>query len=66
MIKKELVNYQNRLFWIKRRVRENHINSEYITPLKEYWMCDIVLRQNNNSDGYLLFLVEIPDAQIVE
>jgi hypothetical protein len=66
MLKKELVNYQNNLYWIYRRVKEHQVNPEIITALRDYWGCDIVLKQNNTQEKYLLYLVLIPDAEVLE
>lgn len=66
MIPKEFVNYQNRLFWIYRKVNQSQIKTEYINEIKEFWLCDIVLKQKTSQNGeVLLFLREIPEAAIV-
>lgn len=66
MIPKEFVNYQNRLFWIYRKVNQSQIKTEYINEIKEFWLCDIVLKQKTSQNGeVLLFLREIPEATIV-
>lgn len=66
-LNKELVTYQNRLFWIYRKIRESAVKSERITELRDYWRCDIVLRQKSNDGTPLLFyMVEIPEAEVIE
>lgn len=62
---KELVNYQDKLFWIYRKVKQSQVKNESISDLKEYWMCDLVVRDRNTEDSKLLFLREISDAVIV-
>jgi len=66
MLQKELVSYQDKLFWIYRKVKKSQVKSEFISDLKEFWNCDIVVKNRNQNDEILLFLREIPDAVIVE
>jgi hypothetical protein len=67
MLCKELFNFQNKLFYIDRRVRESHISQDSINELKSIWKIDTVVRQNskNTNEGFYLFLKEIKDAEIV-
>jgi hypothetical protein len=59
-LNKELVKYQNKLYWIYRKVKETQIKSDFVSELKEYWMCDIVIKgKYQSSDELLLFLREI-------
>lgn len=54
------IEYQDRRFNIRRLVRENpEENIEYWKHIIEH---DVVLRK----DGYLWFLIEISDAEIIE
>lgn len=62
----EMVTYQDKLYYVYRRVNKNFIKEGYINEVKELWHCDIVLRRKNDDDETLIFLVEIPDAVIVE
>jgi hypothetical protein len=68
MLNKELLNYQDRLFWVYRKVRENQIKEEGILLVKDFWHCDMVLKQNNHHGGdvMLLFLREIPEVEVLE
>jgi hypothetical protein len=67
MFRKELFNFQDKLYFIERRVREKHIKPEFIDDLRKYWNCDNVVRQmyQQTNENYLLFLVEIPEAEIL-
>lgn len=67
MLCKELFNFQNKLFYIDRRVRESHISQDSINELKSIWKIDTVVRQNskNTNESFYLFLKEIKDAEIV-
>jgi hypothetical protein len=63
---KETLNYQENLYFIKRKIKESRINPELIDSLKNYLECDLVLKQNNNGDSHYLFLVLIPIVEILE
>jgi hypothetical protein len=66
MFPKEFVNYQNKLFWIYRKVEQSKVKMGYINEIKELWYCDIVLKQKTSQSGeVLLFLREIPEAEII-
>lgn len=65
MIAKEFVSYQERLFWVYRRVRQDAVKENKIQDLKEFWHCDIVLKQKTSNSEVLMFLREIPEAEIV-
>jgi hypothetical protein len=66
MIPREFVNYQNRLFWVYRKVEQSKVNMDYINELKEFWYCDTVLKQKTSQSGeVLLFLREIPEAVVI-
>lgn len=63
----ETVTYQNKLYYIYRRFPKNQIKEGFINDVKELWHCDVVLKKRNGGDDEtLIFLVEIPDAIIVE
>lgn len=65
MIAKEFVSYQERLFWVYRRVRQDAVKENRIQDLKEFWYCDIVLKQKTSNNEVLMFLREIPEAEII-
>lgn len=62
----EIINYQDKLYYIYRRFPENQIKEGCINNVKELWNCDVVLRKKNEDNDILLFLVEISDAIIIE
>jgi hypothetical protein len=66
MLTKELVNYHDKLYWVYRKIRQSQVKDGSITDLKEYWMCDMVVKSKNNNDDVLLFMREISEATIVE
>jgi len=65
MISKELVNYQDKLYWIYRKVKHHQVKEGSVNDLKEFWMCDMVVRNKNQNDDTLLFMREIEEAKIV-
>lgn len=65
MLNKELVNYQDKLYWIYKRVKQNHIKEQFIQEIKELWLCDIVVKHKLNNDDTLLFLREISEIEIL-
>ena len=66
MLNKELVQYQDKIYWIYRKVRQSQIKEGYVSDVKEFWHCDMVVRSRHNNDDLLLFLREIEEAKIVK
>jgi len=66
MVPKEFVHYQDKLYWIYRKVKHHQVKEGSVNDLKEFWMCDMVVRNKNQNDDALLFLREIEEAQIVK
>jgi hypothetical protein len=65
MLQKEIVNYQDKLYWIYRKVKHHQVKEGSINDLKEFWLCDMAVRNKNQNDDTLLFLREIEEAIIV-
>jgi hypothetical protein len=61
---KELINYNNRLYWVYRKIKIHNIKEGKINDVKDFWNCDVVLKMRNDSDE-LIFLREIPEAELV-
>ena len=61
----EMVNYQDKLYQVYRRVNKNSIKEGNILDVRNAWHCDMVLKTKNQDVDTLLFLIEIPDATIV-
>ena len=66
MLNKELVNYQNKLYYIFKKLKQDRIKDGHVNDLKEHWRCDIFVKSRINNDDTLLFLIEIPEAEIVK
>lgn len=62
----EIVSYNDKLYQVYRRINVNRIKEGHINDVKESWHCDIVLKNKNQDQEILLFLVEIVDVIIVE
>jgi hypothetical protein len=65
MLNKELVNYQDKLYWVYRKIKHSQVKEGSVNDLKEFWYCDMVVRNRNQQDDILLFLREIEEAKIV-
>ena len=59
MFKNEFVNFQDRIFLIKKIIKEEHLPN--IEVWKEHLMADTVLKK----DGLLYFLEIVPDLDII-
>jgi hypothetical protein len=58
ILNKQLVNFNNELYWVYRKVRVEQVADP--NSLKDFWMCDITLRQQE----WLWFCRHIPEAII--
>jgi hypothetical protein len=65
MIPKDFVKYQDRLYWTYRKVNQGQVIEERIQDLKEFWHCDIVLKQKTPQSEVFLFLREITDVEVI-
>ena len=65
MLNKELVQYQDKLYWVYRKIKNSQVKEGSISDLSDFWMCDVAVRNINQNDDLLLFLREIEDAKIV-
>jgi hypothetical protein len=66
MLPKEYITYQDKLFWIYRKVKQSQIKDGSVTDLKDFWLCDVVVKSRNQNDELLLFLREIEEAIVTE
>jgi hypothetical protein len=65
MIPKEFVQYQNKLYWVYRKVKQHQVKEGLVSDLRDFWMCDVVVKSRNQNDEILLFMREVEDAIIV-
>lgn len=65
MIPREYVNYDNKLYWVYRKVNQSQVKEGSVSDLKDFWMCDMVIRNKNRTTDTLLFMREIEEAVIV-
>lgn len=66
MLNKELVNYQDKLYYIYKKMKPHQIKDGYINDIREHFKCDVVVKNRINNDDTLLFLREIPEVEIVK
>jgi hypothetical protein len=66
MLPREFINYQNKLYWVYRKVNQSQVKEGSVSDLKEFWMCDMVVRSRNNNNEQLLFMREVEDAIIAK
>lgn len=60
MFKNEFINFQDRLYVLKRIIKEE--DRPVIEVWKEHLSADIVLRK----EGFLYFLESVPDLEIIQ
>jgi hypothetical protein len=65
MVPKEMVVYQNKLYYVYKKLRSSQIKEGYLNEVKEFWRCDVVVKNRIQQDENLLFLREIEEATIV-
>ena len=65
MLPREYVNYEDKLYWVYRKVNQSQVKEGSVSDLKDFWMCDIVIRNKNHTTYTLLFMREIEEAIIV-
>lgn len=65
ILPKEYINYNNKLYWIYRKVNQTSIKEDRVQDVKTFWNCDMVVKHKNQDDNILLFLVEIPELEVV-
>jgi hypothetical protein len=66
MSSREFVNYQNKLYYIYKKMKPHQVKDGYINDVKEHWRCDVVVKNRINNDDTLLFLREIPEVEIAK
>ena len=65
MTPKEMVVYQNKVYYVYKKLRTSQIKEGYLNEVKEFWRCDVVVKNKIQQDENLLFLREIEEATIV-
>ena len=61
----EMVNYQDRRYYVYRKISASRIKEGHILDVRDMWHCDTVLKTKNQEEEMLIFLIEIADAIIV-
>jgi hypothetical protein len=65
MLNKELLKYQDKLYYVFKKLRQSQVKEGYVNDVKEWWNCDVVVRSRQQNDDTLIFLREIEEATIV-
>lgn len=67
MIQKfDYVTFQDKLYYVYRRLPENQVKEGKLNEIKDFWSCDLVVKNKKSDDNILVFLREIPDAEIID
>ena len=66
MLNKELIHYNDKLYWVYRKVKQSQIKENHINDVKDMWLCDLVLRSKTQDETQLIFVREIEEAVIVK
>ena len=64
MFPKEFVNYQDKLYWVYRKIKQHQVKEGSLSDLKDFWSCDVVVKSKNQNDELLLFMREIEEATL--
>ena len=64
MFPKEFVNYQDKLYWVYRKIKRHQVKEGSVSDLKDFWRCDVVVKSKNQNDELLLFMREIEEATL--
>jgi hypothetical protein len=64
MFPKEFVNYQDKLYWVYKKVKQHQVKEGSVSDLKDFWRCDVVVKSKNQNDELLLFMREIEEATL--
>ena len=60
---KQIIQFNDNILIVKRRVRESHLKSDYDSDIIKEWAgADIILRK----DGFLYLCETIQEAKIIE
>jgi hypothetical protein len=66
MLNKELLKYQDRLFWIYKKMKKDQIKEDKIGMIQEFWHCDLVLKHATNEGEIFYFLREIVEVELID
>jgi hypothetical protein len=58
----EIISYNDKLYLVYRKLKENRVKEEYLNKISEAWFCDLVLKSKTQETSFYLFLREIEEA----
>lgn len=62
---KELINYQDKLYYVYRKFKITDVKKDKIHELMKLLDCNMVVKKNTQqNDEYLYYLREIPELEI--
>jgi len=62
----ELLTFNDKLYKVHRRIPKGVIKEKHILDVRDAWHCDTVLKTKNQEQEVYVFLIECPDAEIIE
>lgn len=65
MFPKDFITYNDKLYWIYRRLKESTLKEEHLNFVKEAWHCDLVLKTKNQDRVEYVFVREIEEVKLV-
>lgn len=63
---REFLNFNDKLYIVYRRIPKGVIKEKHVLDVRDMWHCDTVLKTRNQEQEELIFLIECPDAEIIE
>jgi len=64
MLPKEFIKYQDNLYWVYRKVNTTQIKEGYTNDVKDFWGCDLVIKNTNTN--VLIFARLVEEADVVK
>ena len=50
MLNKELLKYQDKLYYVFKKLRQSQVKEGYINDVKEWWNCDVVVKSRQQNE----------------
>ena len=66
VLRTELLTFNDKLYKVHRKIPKGVIKDKHILDVRDAWHCDTVLKTRNQEQEVYIFLIECPDAEIIE
>ena len=66
VLRTELLTFNDKLYKVHRRIQKESIKEKHVLDVRDAWHCDTVLKTKNQEQEVYVFLIECPDAEIIE